>query len=101
LVTTILTPIFLPTSCVAALTVPTVIVIAFGIERLVMEVLELIGGVSGGGVGSFIRGAISLLIGLLLLIAPIAAALAVPFVFAVLLLVQGVALVVLAFRLGN
>ena len=66
-----------------------------------MEVLELIGGFSGGGMGSFIRGAINLLIGLLLLSAPIAAALAVPFVFAVLLLVQGVALVVLAFRLRN
>jgi uncharacterized membrane protein HdeD (DUF308 family) len=35
----------------------------------------------------FIRGAINLLIGLLLLSAPIAAALAVPFAFAVLLLV--------------
>jgi transposase len=45
--------------------------------------------------------AINLLIGLLLLSAPIAAALAVPFVFAVLLLVRGVALVALAFRLRN
>lgn len=83
---------------VAALTVPTVIVIAFGVEGLVMGVLELIGGFSGGGIGSFIRGVINLLIGVLLLSAPMAAALAVPFVFAVLLLVQGVALVALAFR---
>jgi uncharacterized membrane protein HdeD (DUF308 family) len=86
---------------VAALTVPTAIVIVFGIEGLVMGVLELIGGFSGGGMGSFIRGAINLLIGLLLLSAPMAAALAVPFVFAILLLVQGVALVALAFRLRN
>jgi uncharacterized membrane protein HdeD (DUF308 family) len=86
---------------VAALTVPTLIVIVFGIEGLVMGVLELIGGFSGGGTGSFIRGAINLLIGLLLLSAPMAAALAVPFVFAVLLLVQGVALVALAFRVRN
>jgi uncharacterized membrane protein HdeD (DUF308 family) len=83
---------------VAALTVPTVIVIAFGVEGFVMGVLELIGGFSGGGIGSFIRGVINLLIGVLLLSAPMAAALAVPFVFAVLLLVQGVALVALAFR---
>jgi uncharacterized membrane protein HdeD (DUF308 family) len=101
LVTTVLTPILLPTLCVAARTVPTVMFIVFGIEGPVMGVLELIGGFSGGGMGSFIRGAINLLIGLLLLSAPIAAALAVPFVFAVLLLVQGVALVVLAFRLRN
>ncbi len=86
---------------VAALTVPTAIVIVFGVEGLVMGVLELIGGFSGGGIGSFIRGAINLLIGVLLLSAPMAAALAVPFVFAILLLVQGVALVALAFRLRS
>ena len=83
---------------VAALTVPTAIVIVFGIEGLIIGVLELIGGFSGGGIGSFIRGVINLLIGLLLLSAPMAAALAVPFVFAVLLLIQGVSLIVLAFR---
>jgi uncharacterized membrane protein HdeD (DUF308 family) len=86
---------------VAALTVPTMIVIVFGIEGLVMGVLELIGGFSGGGMGSFIRGVINLLIGVLLLSAPMAAALAVPFVFAILLLVQGVALVALAFRVRS
>jgi uncharacterized membrane protein HdeD (DUF308 family) len=86
---------------VAALTVPTAIVIVFGIEGLVMGVLELIGGFSGGGMGSFIRGAINLLIGVLLLSAPMAAALAVPLVFAVLLLAQAVALIVLAFRLRS
>jgi uncharacterized membrane protein HdeD (DUF308 family) len=86
---------------VAALTVPTVIVIVFGVEGLIMGILELIGGFSGGGIGSFIRGVINLLIGILLLSAPMAAALAVPFVFAVLLIVQGVALVALAFRVRN
>jgi uncharacterized membrane protein HdeD (DUF308 family) len=83
---------------VAALTVPTAIVIVFGIEGLIIGVLELIGGFSGGGIGSFIRGVINLIIGVLLLSAPMAAALAVPFVFAVLLLIQGVSLIVLAFR---
>lgn len=83
----------------AALTVPTLIVIVFGIEGLIMGALEIGGGLAGGGIGSFIRGAINLLIGILLLSAPMAAALAVPFVFAVLLLVQGIALIALAFRL--
>lgn len=83
---------------VAALTVPTAIVIVFGIEGLIIGVLELIGGFSGGGIGSFVRGIFNLLIGVLLLSAPMAAALAVPFVFAILLLVQGVSLIVLAFR---
>jgi uncharacterized membrane protein HdeD (DUF308 family) len=82
----------------AALTVPTVIVIILGVEGLIMGVLEIIAGFSGGGIGSFIMGVLYVLVGLLLLGSPIAAALAVPLVFGVLLLVQGVAHVILAFR---
>jgi uncharacterized membrane protein HdeD (DUF308 family) len=63
-----------------------------------MGVLEIVSGFKGGGIGSFILGAISLLIGLLLLGSPIAAALAVPFVFGALLLIEGVALIAWAFR---
>ena len=83
---------------VAALTLPTMIVIIFGVEGLVMGVLEIVGGFAGGGTGSFIRGAFNLLIGLLLLSSPMTAALAVPFVFGALLLVEGIALIILAFR---
>ena len=83
---------------VAALTLPTMIVIIFGVEGIVMGILEFIGGLTGGGIGSFIRGAFNLLIGLLLLSSPMTAALAVPLVFGVLLLVEGVALIILAFR---
>ena len=83
---------------VAALTLPTIIVIVFGVEELVMGVLEIIGGFSGGGIASFIRGAINLLIGVLLLSSPMTAALAVPLVFGLFLLLEGVALIVLAFR---
>src|SRR5271165_2265805 len=86
------------TPLVAALTVPTLIIIILGVQGLIMGVLEIIGGFKGGGIGSFILGAISLLIGLLLLSSPVAAALAVPFVFGVLLLIEGVALIAWAFR---
>jgi uncharacterized membrane protein HdeD (DUF308 family) len=86
---------------VAALTVPTLIVLVFGIEGIVIGILELIGGFSGGGVGSFIRGIFNLIIGVLLLSAPMAAALAVPLVFGILLILQGGALVALAFRVKN
>ena len=82
----------------AALTVPTVIVIILGVEGLIMGVLEIIAGFSGGGIGSFIMGVLYVVVGLLLLGSPIAAALAVPLVFGVLLLIQGVAHVILAFR---
>ena len=82
----------------AALTVPTALVIILGVEGLVMGVLEIIGGFKGGGIGSFVLGVINVLVGLLLLGSPVAAALAVPVVFGVLLLVQGVGLIIWAFR---
>jgi uncharacterized membrane protein HdeD (DUF308 family) len=82
----------------ATIMVPTVIVIVLGIEGLVMGVLEIIASITGGGIGSFVMGVLYVLVGLLLLASPVAAALAVPLVFGVLLLIQGVALIVLAFR---
>jgi len=83
---------------VTALTVPTLIVIILGVQGLIMGLLEIINGFKRGGIGSFILGAINLLVGLLLLSSPLAAALAVPFVFGVLLLVQGIGLIIWAFR---
>lgn len=82
----------------AAIMIPTVLVIVLGVEGLVMGILEIIEGFQGGGASSFILGVINLLVGLVLLARPMAAALAVPLVFGILLLVQGVALVVWAFR---
>jgi uncharacterized membrane protein HdeD (DUF308 family) len=61
---------------VAALTVPTLIVIILGVQGLIMGILEIISGFKRGGIGSFILGAINLLVGLLLLSSPLAAALA-------------------------
>ena len=82
----------------AALMVPTVLVFVLGLEGLVLGVLEIASAFTGGGIGAFLLGAVNLLLGALLLAAPVAAALAVPLVFGVLLLVQGVALIVWAFR---
>jgi uncharacterized membrane protein HdeD (DUF308 family) len=83
----------------AALTVPTALIIILGLLGLVMGVLEIIGGLTGGGIGSFILGVINVLVGLLLLSSLVAAALAVPLIFGVLLLMQGVALMIWAFRI--
>ena len=44
---------------VAALTVPTVIVIILGIQGVAMGALQIIGGFKGGGIGPFILGAIN------------------------------------------
>src|SRR5262245_18547841 len=60
----------------AAVTIPTVLVIIIGIEGLIMGVFELVRGFSGGGAGAFILGVFHVLIGLLLLGRPMAVALA-------------------------
>lgn len=82
----------------AAVTVPTLLIIILGFEALSMGVFEIIRGFQGGGVGAFILGVINALIGLLLLGRPMVAALAVPFVFAMLLLIEGVGLLIWALR---
>ena len=82
----------------AAIGVPTMIVIIMAIQGLVMGGLEVFSAFRGAGIGSFILGTIYVIISLLLLVKPVAAALAIPLVFGVLLLVQGAALIALAFR---
>lgn len=82
----------------AALAVPTAIVIVLGALGLIMGAIEIAGGFVGGGIGSFILGVTHALVGLLLLGSPIAADLAAPLAFGMLFLVQGVVLTVFAFR---
>ncbi len=83
---------------VAALTVPTMIVIVLGIQGLIMGVIDIVGGFKGGGAGSFFLGIINIVIGALLLGSPLAAALAFPLVFAVVLLIEGVGLIIWALK---
>jgi uncharacterized membrane protein HdeD (DUF308 family) len=82
----------------AMVTAPAVLVMILGVDGLIMGVFDIIGSFTGGGIGSFILGAINVLVGVLLLSSPVAAALAVPLVFGVLLLAQGIALIMWAFR---
>ena len=81
---------------ISALAVPALIVIILGLQGVLMGLFEILGGIRGGGAGAFVRGVIHIVIGALLLSAPLMAAFAVPLVFGVLLLVQGVGLLVLA-----
>jgi uncharacterized membrane protein HdeD (DUF308 family) len=82
----------------AALALPATVVVYLGVTSLIMGVVGIIGGFTGGGIGSFLLGIASVLIGLLLLGSPMTTALAVPFVFGILLLIEGVALIIYAFR---
>ena len=82
----------------AAVVLPTAIVVWLGVIGLVIGVFAMIGAFTGGGVGSFIFGLINFVIGLLLLGSPMVAALAVPLVFGILLLIQGVILIIWGFK---
>jgi uncharacterized membrane protein HdeD (DUF308 family) len=85
----------------AAIVLPTAIVVWLGVLGLVIGVFAIIGGFTGGGIGSFIFGVINFIIGLILLGSPMVAALAVPLVFGILLLIEGVALLFWAFRVKS
>jgi uncharacterized membrane protein HdeD (DUF308 family) len=85
----------------AAIVLPTTIVVWLGVLGLVIGVFAIIGGFTGGGIGSFIFGVINFIIGLILLGSPMVAALAVPLVFGILLLIEGVALIFWAFRVKS
>jgi uncharacterized membrane protein HdeD (DUF308 family) len=85
----------------AAIVLPTAIVVWLGVLGLVIGVFAIIGGFTGGGIGSFIFGVINFIIGLILLGSPMVAALAVPLVFGILLLIEGAALLFWAFRVKS
>jgi uncharacterized membrane protein HdeD (DUF308 family) len=81
----------------AAILLPATLVIYLGVLGVIIGIFGIIRGFTGGGFGSFIFGVLNLLIGILLLSSPVMATLAVPFV-CILLLVEGVALIIWAFR---
>jgi uncharacterized membrane protein HdeD (DUF308 family) len=79
----------------------TVIVLVLGVQGLIMGAAEIAGGYAGGGIGSFYVGVVNIVLGLILLSSKMTAALAVPIVFGVLLLIQGVGALMLAFRIRS
>jgi DNA-binding winged helix-turn-helix (wHTH) protein/uncharacterized membrane protein HdeD (DUF308 family) len=83
---------------VAALILPAAIVVGLGAQGLILGCLEIIIGVIGAGIASFILGTVYLLTGLFLLGSLVVAAPAAPLAFGVLFLLQGVALTIFAFR---
>jgi uncharacterized membrane protein HdeD (DUF308 family) len=86
---------------ITALAIPTAVVVYLGVLAIIMGVVGIIGGFSGGGFGSFLLGLASLIIGILLLGSPLTTAIAVPFVFGIILLVEGVLLIVWSLRVRS
>lgn len=79
--------------------VPTVLVLYMGFTGILMGASMLVQAFRGGGVGMGILGVLSALFGLLLLLRPLAGALSLPWVFAVLAIAGGIASIIAAFRM--
>ena len=83
----------------SALLVPTVFAIIIGVEGLVIGVIYMVQGFSGGGWGTGILGILSIIFGLILIANPFVAAVGLVLLLAVLAVIGGIAAVIFAFRL--
>jgi uncharacterized membrane protein HdeD (DUF308 family) len=81
----------------SAIIVPAAIVIYLGILGIVIGALEIFAAFKGAGWGTGILGAVSVLLGLVLLFNPLVGALALPWVLGFLALVGGVATAIASF----
>lgn len=82
----------------STLLLPAVLVIFMGINGLVIGVVGLIAAFKGGGWAAGILGALSLMIGLLLLGSPIITGLALPCVYGILGVIGGISATIAAFQ---
>jgi uncharacterized membrane protein HdeD (DUF308 family) len=83
----------------AALLVSTTFVIVLGLWGIIIGIVNLIQAFKGGGWGVGILGALSIIFGILLIMRPVAAALALPWVFGIFGIVGGIIAIIAAFRL--
>ncbi len=77
---------------------PTMLVIMFGINGIILGLINFIGAFKGGGFSAAILGIINLLFGIILLSSPFAAALALPWVFGVIALFGGLIAIFSSFQ---
>ncbi len=74
----------------SAVLLPTMLVIMFGVNGIILGLIGFFGAFKGGGFSAAILGIINFLFGVILLSSPFAAALALPWVFGVISLVGGI-----------
>jgi uncharacterized membrane protein HdeD (DUF308 family) len=79
--------------------VPNVLVIIMGITGIIMGIVSLVQAFQGAGWGTGILGGLSILFGILLLASPIAATLALPWVFGIFGVIGGILGIIAAFKL--
>jgi uncharacterized membrane protein HdeD (DUF308 family) len=83
----------------SAVLVPTTLVWIMGVFGLVIGCSMIIQALRGAGAGTGILGALSCILGVLLLARPVAAALSMPWVFAIFAIAGGTATIIMAFRI--
>ncbi|HSR47463.1 MAG TPA: DUF308 domain-containing protein [Anaerolineales bacterium] len=83
----------------STLLVPTVLVIVLAVDGLIIGVMQLINGFTGGGAGAIILGILSIIFGIILLANPMLAAIGLPLVMGIFAVIGGIAAVVQAFRM--
>lgn len=77
---------------------PTVYVLILGITGIIFGGVQVYQGLKGAGWGATALGAVNIIIGLLLLMNPLAGAIALPFVFGIFAIAGGIAAIIAAFR---
>lgn len=82
----------------STLLVPTVFVIFMGVNGVIMGIVGLVAAFKGGGTSAGVLGALSLLLGFLLLGSPYIAALALPWVYGIFSVVGGIAAIFSSFQ---
>ncbi|GCE27075.1 hypothetical protein KDA_25590 [Dictyobacter alpinus] len=85
----------------SALMIPAFIVVFLAIQALITGLIELFQGFKGGGLGVIVLGIINVIFGIILLLAPITAAVVLPLVLGVFAVIAGVAAFVSSFRLQD
>lgn len=77
---------------------PTLYVLILGITGVIFGAVQIYQGIRGAGWGAIALGVANIVIGMMLMLNPLAGAVALPFVFGIFAIVGGVAAIVAAFR---
>lgn len=78
---------------------PTIYVFILGITGIIFGAIQVFQGFRGNGFGAVALGVINIIIGFLLVMNPLAGAIALPFVFGIFAIIGGIAAIFFAFRM--
>lgn len=82
----------------SAILLPTIYVAILGVTGIVFGAIQIYQGLKGAGWGALALGAVNIILGLMLLMNPLAGAVVLPFVFGIFAIAGGIAAIIAAFR---